>query len=140
MLGTTFEKCLIMEGEVELGQVVDVDDSIAEFSKIDNESVLPESEANLDEHVISSLHQPSNHDEKNDDNYAEQIDKNNDNKGKSAPFKNPNKNKKGSNSDSFKYQELDLSWYGRHLIGFRTIFNEYLEDLEVYTVKTPHLM
>ena len=46
---------------------------------------------------------------------------------------------KGINPDSFKYQELDLSWYGRHLIGFRTIFNEYLEDLEVYTVKTPQV-
>lgn len=36
-----------MEGEVELGQLVDINESIAEFSKIDNESILPESEAGL---------------------------------------------------------------------------------------------
>ena len=128
-----------MEGEVELGQVVDINDSIADFSKIDNESILPESEANLDEHVVSSLHEPSDHGDQNDQNYAK-IEHNDDKKDKSGMSKKPIKIKqKGLNPDAFKYQELDLSWYGRHLIGFRTIFNEYLEDLEVYTVKTPHV-
>jgi hypothetical protein len=36
---------LILEGEVELANLIDIDDSIADFSKIDNDSVLPESEA-----------------------------------------------------------------------------------------------
>ena len=38
--------------------------------------------------------------------------------------------------EKYKYQILDLSVYGRHLVGFRSTFNEYLEDLEVYTSKT----
>ena len=44
--------------------------------------------------------------------------------------------KNKSQLESFKYQILDLSVYGRHLIGFRSVFNEYLEDLEIYTSKT----
>lgn len=38
-----------MEGEVELGQIVDLNDSIASFSKMENESIVPESQANLSE-------------------------------------------------------------------------------------------
>ena len=38
-----------MEGEVELGQMVEINDSIAEFSKIDNESIVPQSEFNKSE-------------------------------------------------------------------------------------------
>lgn len=39
--------------------------------------------------------------------------------------------------NAFKYQSLDLSVYGRNLIGFKSTFKEYLEDLEIYTIKTP---
>ena len=49
------------------------------------------------------------------------------------------KRTKKFNPDAFKYQELDLSVYGRYLVGFRTIFNEYLEDIEIYTKKTPNV-
>ena len=38
-----------MEGEVELGHIVDIDDSIASFSEIENRSIVPESEANMSE-------------------------------------------------------------------------------------------
>jgi hypothetical protein len=38
-----------MEGEVELRHIVDIDDSIASFSEIENMSIVPESEANLSE-------------------------------------------------------------------------------------------
>lgn len=41
------------------------------------------------------------------------------------------------NPNEFKYQDLDLSVYGRHVFGFRMVFNEYLEDIEVYTKKVP---
>ena len=43
-LWTNYEKCLIMEGEVELKNILNVSESLEEFSKIDNESILPESE------------------------------------------------------------------------------------------------
>jgi len=138
IFGTTFEKCLIMEGEVELGQKVDINDSLADFSKIDNDSILPESEANLDERRsddlkdISKVEEDDNNKIRNHNEVEKRIIH--------TPKKDKrlsNKRQKGINSNSFKYQELDLSVYGRHLIGFRTIFNEYLEDLEVYTIKTP---
>ena len=48
-IGTTYEKWLILEGEVELGNLVELNESIASFSKIENESILPESEANQSE-------------------------------------------------------------------------------------------
>lgn len=38
-----------MEGEVELGQIVDISDSIASFSQIENQSVAPESQAEISE-------------------------------------------------------------------------------------------
>ena len=44
-------------------------------------------------------------------------------------------NKSKINDNDFKYQDLDLSVYGRYVIGFKTKFKEYLEDIEVYTKK-----
>ena len=44
-------------------------------------------------------------------------------------------NKSKINDNDFKYQDLDLSVYGRYVIGFKTKFTEYLEDIEVYTKK-----
>lgn len=38
-----------MEGEVELGQIVDISDSIASFSEIENQSIVPESQAEISE-------------------------------------------------------------------------------------------
>ena len=43
-LWTNYENWIIMEGEVELRNMVEVSESLEEFSKIDNESILPESE------------------------------------------------------------------------------------------------
>jgi len=40
------------------------------------------------------------------------------------------------NHRAYKYQILDLSVYGRNIIGFRSTFQAYLEDLEIYTVKS----
>ena len=48
-VGTSYEKWLIMEGEVELGQIVDISDSMASFSEIENQSIVPESQAELSE-------------------------------------------------------------------------------------------
>ncbi len=36
-----------MEGQVELAQIVNISASMKSFSKIDNESIAPESQANL---------------------------------------------------------------------------------------------
>lgn len=36
-----------MEGQIELGQLVNLSDSVASFSKIENESIVPESQAHL---------------------------------------------------------------------------------------------
>lgn len=38
-----------MEGEIELGQIVDINDSIASFLNIENKSIAAESEANMSE-------------------------------------------------------------------------------------------
>lgn len=119
--------------------MVDLESSIAEFSKIDNESILPESEVNLDEHDEDNNQENQlkvQHDENRNDISNNEVEK----RVVNTPKKDKRpviKTKKGINPDTYKYQELDLSVYGRHLIGFRTKFNEYLEDIEVYTVKTP---
>lgn len=101
------------------------------FNKIDNESVLPESEANLDEHVERETPR-QNVEEHNSDKIEKSFEKE---KLIPATPKKTIKSKKGASPDEFKYQELDLSWYGRHVVGFKTVFNEYLEDLEIYTIK-----
>ena len=46
-LVTSFDKCLIMEGQVELDYLIDVDSEISDLEKMENESIPPESEANL---------------------------------------------------------------------------------------------
>jgi hypothetical protein len=47
-----------MEGQIELAKIIDIDESIASFSKIDNESILPESEANksFDQGKVDTAH------------------------------------------------------------------------------------
>lgn len=35
-----------MEGEIELGQIVDLNESVASFNKLENENIVPESQAN----------------------------------------------------------------------------------------------
>jgi hypothetical protein len=62
------------------------------------------------------------------------MEKENINKKEPVKLKKQTKNKK-VNTDAFKYQELDLSVYGRHVIGFRSLFNEYLEDIEIYAIR-----
>lgn len=63
------------------------------------------------------------------------MNKNTNNKSKGKTKKPKPKWSSKFNPNAFKYQDLDLSVYGRHVIGFKTVFNEYLEDIEVYTKK-----
>ena len=46
-LVTSFDKCLILEGQVELNYVLDMESELSELDKMENESIPPESEANL---------------------------------------------------------------------------------------------
>jgi len=114
-LGTNYEKWLIMEGQIELAQIVNLSDSIASFSKIENESIAPESQAQLSERDQDVMENEPQDDESL---YAPPLIK-----------------KSKIDENEFKYQDLDLSVYGRYLIGFKTRFGEYLEDIEIYTKK-----
>lgn len=124
-----------MEGEVELKHIIDVSDSLEEFSKIEDDSVLSESVAHpsFDDEVEQEIHE------------CNELDSNQRSFGKNNNFMPENKNiaknstrlrPKNSLLDKFKHQILDLSVYGKHIIGFKSVFNEYLEDLEVYSVLT----
>lgn len=63
-----------MEGEVELCKMVEINESIAEFSQIENESVLPESEANLDEYGPSYIQDEEDPVEDQENNQAKEGD------------------------------------------------------------------
>ncbi|CAI2373579.1 unnamed protein product [Moneuplotes crassus] len=114
-LGTNYENCLIMEGQIELAQIVNLSDSVASFSKIENESIVPESQAHLSE--------------------RDEISDKDSHKDDESRYSPPTGKKSKIDENEFKYQDLDLSVYGRYLIGFKTKFGEYLEDIEVYTKK-----
>lgn len=112
-----------MEGEVELKNMVEANNSEADYEKIDDESVrLDEESKNSDyfppEHVISYRNEMP----------APELKK---------TIESGTKSK--VNFNKFKYQDLDLSMYGTHLVGFKSTFDSYLEDLEIYTFKTPDL-
>lgn len=92
--------------------------------------------------VVPDEHIPDNNEAGNIDIKIMYLDHNNiPNNTPATPNKDnkPQKKKwsKKFNPNEFKYQDLDLSVYGRHVFGFRMIFNEYLEDIEVYTKKVP---
>lgn len=132
---TNYEQWLIMEGEVELKHIIDVSDSLDEISKIENDSINSESAAHpsFDDEVEREIHEwgelgsniPSQ-------NKINNFMKQNKNIAKNSTRVRP----KNAKLDKFKHQILDLQVYGRHIIGFRSVFGEYLEDFEVYSAVT----